>query len=97
MELPEDLTAWTFEAGLEVVRGHEFEPGRFDFKEVLTPKKGSNESRGAHAASVRRTACSMANTLGGYILFGIRDRKVTLELSDRIVSIPLAGDRQGTR
>lgn len=69
MDIPENLDAWTFETIVGVVVHHEFEPGRFEFKEVLHPTVGSSEPKAKHLESIRRTACSMANyDFGGYIL-----------------------------
>ena len=57
---PADLREWTFATVLGVVEAHEYEPGEFDYKGAL---KGSAEL----ATSIQRTACSLANTLGGWI------------------------------
>ncbi|MGI8485342.1 MAG: AlbA family DNA-binding domain-containing protein [Thermomicrobiales bacterium] len=75
---------------VNVVEHHRFEPGQFDFKEVLNATgKGSQEARD----SLRRTICSMANTDGGYVLFGVRDlRALDATVNARIVGIPLGGD-----
>jgi predicted HTH transcriptional regulator len=88
--LPDDLTKITFEDIVGLVERIEYEPGRVDFKEVLNPTQG--QSQALH--SLRRTAASMANTEGGWIVFGVVDRKnaVVALPRERIVGIPLGGD-----
>jgi hypothetical protein len=74
-----------------VVNQHEKEPGGFDYKEVLN---ASRDEKGKYAESIRHTVCSMANADGGYILFGVKERKAGEVFDspiDRIVGIP-AGD-----
>ncbi len=91
MEFPRKLDEWTFETIIAIVRKYEYEPGLFDYKEVLNPTNPTY--RNEHNASIRRTACSMANADGGFILFGVRDRSQAVSLpNDRIVGIPLGGD-----
>lgn len=88
--LPSCLEEWTYETVVSLVQTREFEPGAFDYKSVLNAT--GNDKQG-HIASIRRTACSMANADGGFILFGIKDRKVAVAvLEDRITGIPIAGD-----
>lgn len=84
------LQEWTWETVVNIVEQHQFEPGQFDFKEVLNATgHGSQEAR----ESLRRTICSMANTDGGYVLFGVRDLRVAEATANaRIVGIPLGGD-----
>jgi predicted HTH transcriptional regulator len=83
MDIPEDVGAWNFETIVAIVEQHEFEPGRFDYKTVLNPTLA--EGRDDHLISIRRTAVSVANGGGGYILFGIRDRTMKVAAArDRI-------------
>jgi hypothetical protein len=90
MDIPENVDAWTYDTVLNVVRRHEFEPGRFDYKEVLN---AAGQGKGEHTASIRHTVCSMANAFGGYILFGVADRqKQIVPPERRIVGIPFAPD-----
>lgn len=92
MEVPESLDAWTFDTVLEVVERHEFEPGSYDYKIVLSPRT-EEERQNSKAVkdlldSIRHTTCAMANSDGGYILFGVRDRKQQVaKPRDRIVGI----------
>ncbi len=91
MDIPESLDGWTYDTVVAVVERHEYEPARFDYKMVLNPTLA--EGRDAQLASVRHTTCSMANASGGYILFGVRDRKMAVGApKDRIVGIPVAND-----
>ncbi len=93
MAIPNSLPDWRYETVVEIVEQHEFEPARFDYKEALNPTAEGNERRVEHLASVRRTVCAMANTGGGFILFGIRDRRQNVAVPmDRIVGVPRRGD-----
>lgn len=84
------LDEWDFETVAALLRRYEYEPGRFDYKEVLN---ATGEGREKALASLRRTVCSMANADGGYILFGIRDRyQAVASPEDRVVGIPLTDD-----
>lgn len=89
MEPPDRLEEWTYDNVVEIVERHEFEPARFDFKEVLAPAKAGPEFN----LGIRRTVCAMANSGGGFILFGVRDRHHPVtDPRDRIVGIPLGAD-----
>jgi len=90
-DLPSRLEDWTYETVEYLVKKYEFEPGTFDYKDVLNPPAGSD--RNSHTASIRRTACSMANTGGGLILFGVKDRRTLVTApEDRITGIAIGGD-----
>ncbi len=87
------LDLWTIETVEEVVRTREFEPSRFDYKEVLVPERGDEKRREEHRLSIRKTVCAMANGQGGLILFGVADRKADVALPEaRIVGIHLDHD-----
>lgn len=93
MDVPEHPRDWQYETVVAVLTEHEFEPGRFDYKAALTPSKGDEKWKVEHTKSVRHTACSMANGEGGYILFGVQDRKVQVAHQlDRIVGISVNDD-----
>jgi hypothetical protein len=90
VELPNDLNLWTIDTVINIVKEHEFEPGIFDYKSVL---KETRPNQNQHIESIRRTVCSMANTDGGFILFGILDRKEQVAcLEERIAGIPIEAD-----
>jgi len=89
-DLPSRLEDWTYDTVVNLVKKYEFEPGTFDYKDVLNPI-GPEQNK--YIASIRRTACSMANTGDGFILFGVKDRGIAVEaLEDRITGIPIGGD-----
>jgi hypothetical protein len=89
-EVLKRLNEWDYETVVTLLRRHEYEPSRFDYKEVLN---ATGRGRDDAVRSLRCTVCAMANTDGGYILFGIRDRQHPVaSLEDRIVGIPLADD-----
>jgi hypothetical protein len=93
MGLPTNVADWTYEMVIELVQTHEYEPGYFDYKDALNPTKGDPKKQQEHLASIRRTVCAMANTGGGVLLFGIRDRRHRVASPlDRIIGIPLASD-----
>jgi hypothetical protein len=90
--IPTSLEDWTWETMVTLVKKHEFEPGIYDYKDVLHPT-GDQKHRDEHNDSIRRTACSMANTSGGFILFGVKDRRKRVDtLEKRIIGIPVQGD-----
>lgn len=84
--LPDDINGWTFETIQSIIEGYSGEPAWFDFKEVLNSTKNSKK----HNGSIQRTACALANTDGGYIIFGVQDaqNKLAVRAIDRIVGIP---------
>jgi predicted HTH transcriptional regulator len=85
------LAAWTYDVILTIVRTYEYEPGEFDYKSVLNAVRDAG--RDQHNASIARTAASMANSGGGFILFGVTDRAQQVNPSEaRIQGIPLDGD-----
>lgn len=88
--LPEKLEDWTYDVVVGLVKKYKDEPSIFDFKEVLNPTR---QESGEFNASIRRTACSMANADGGFIIFGVLDRaKPASTLEARIPGIPLEKD-----
>ncbi|MGZ6365140.1 MAG: AlbA family DNA-binding domain-containing protein [Ktedonobacteraceae bacterium] len=89
-DLPKKLEVWTYDTVVNLVAKYKDEPSIFDFKEVLN---ATHPAKGDHAMSIRRTTCSMANAGGGYILFGVLDRKKPAStLEARIPGIPLETD-----
>jgi hypothetical protein len=90
--IPALVEDWTWDTIVHVVKKHEFEPSLYDFKDVLHPT-GDQAHRDRHIDSIRRTACSMANTDGGFILFGVQDRKKSISTpEDRIKGFSVQGD-----
>jgi predicted HTH transcriptional regulator len=57
---------------------------------VLNP---TGSDRNSYIASIRQTACSLANSGGGFILFGVKDRRTPVTApEERITGIPIGGD-----
>lgn len=94
--LPLHLADWTYKTIVNLVKTRDFEDDTFDYKAVLNPTSENNEYKKDHRDSIRRTVCSMANTSGGFIIFGVKDQKNTIEgtdaLEDRICGVPLGGE-----
>src|SRR5437763_3567194 len=89
MSFPSDINQWNYSTIHRLITQRDAEPGIYDFKEVLSGT-GSNENKKKLNDSIRKTACSMANADGGYIIFGIKDPKKHPNLpgEQRIVGIP---------
>ncbi len=95
LNLPSNLEVWNYDTVVNIVTKYEFEPGIFDYKAVLNATKP--EYRNDHNASIRRTACSMANADGGFILFGVLDQSSKVSSPEkRIVGMPIVGDLRKT-
>lgn len=92
MAIPRDLTTWTYDTVLEIVHSHEFEPAEFDYKPAIVATK-SDPAKEELSPSIRKTACGMANADGGFILFGVKDRKYPVSSPDkRLEGMPLGAD-----
>lgn len=91
MNLPPSLDQWTYETVAHLVARHAFEPSSFEFKEKLTTPHGNGEILNE---KIRQTACAMANSTGGFIIFGVMDaqraQQQDIPITDRrrIVGIP---------
>jgi predicted HTH transcriptional regulator len=94
MDLPPDLDQWDYSTIFDLATGDEYEPERYDFKEMLNVTKGSADYAGTHAKNISKTVCSMANGNGGYIIFGVKDPKKypALSAEQRIVGIPRSSE-----
>lgn len=57
-------------------------PGRFDFKDALVGT-GDQKAKEKLNESIAKTACALANTGGGYLIFGVKDRKHSSRLTPR--------------
>lgn len=96
MELPQNLTAWTYSTILAAVRLYEYEPAQLDFKEVLHTTEKKDQRK--HNENLQKCVVSMANAPGGgCIIFGVRDPRADngaaiLLPEGRIVGIPLGAD-----
>jgi hypothetical protein len=85
--VPETLDEWTLEAVRRLTRTGCGENDRFDFKRVLDPVDGPDKSE--FTIGLRRSACSFANSRGGFLVFGVSE---TGRGEDRIVGIPFSRD-----
>ncbi|HEU5376099.1 MAG TPA: ATP-binding protein [Ktedonobacteraceae bacterium] len=95
MELPTKIDEWTYEKIVQLIMEDEPEPGLYDFKEALNPRKDlPDKPRQAMLDSLLRTVCGMANTDGGFIIFGVSDRASAPSPKDRIVGISLNGEER---
>jgi len=94
MDFPADVDQWDYATIFELATGNEYEPERYDFKEILNPTKGSADYAGTHAKNISKAVCSMANGNGGYIIFGVKDPKkhAALPAEQRIVGIPRSSE-----
>jgi hypothetical protein len=86
MALPLQLSDWTFDLIRRIA--DYFEQGWFDFKEVL---KGRDPN---HSDRIREAACAMANTDGGFLVFGVVDRGNRKPGQDPVPGIPLTGKEE---
>ncbi len=87
MGIPERLSDWTIDAIRSLLEAGCTETDRFDFKECIA-------GRGAdHSARLRGTACAFANTYGGFLVFGVRDKGTP---ADRLVGLP-PGEEHATQ
>jgi hypothetical protein len=80
MEIPKDLAAWDLALIRNLVAAADYEPGWFDFKAVMT-------GPGSITDSVRKAACAMANTDGGYLIFGVKDRVARKPGEDPVIGL----------
>ena len=90
MEVPQDLGAWTLATVETIVRERELEPGQFEYKASLRSYRPEDAEN--HRNQIRKAVCSMANTAGGYLLFGVQDRKGVSDPKARISGMPPEGD-----
>ncbi|MBV9121226.1 MAG: ATP-binding protein, partial [Chloroflexi bacterium] len=85
-----NLDAWTYDTIRHIVETKEFEPACFEYRAVLNPQRGDPERLNER---LRKTVCAMANTDGGYVIFGVLDRAARDGPAEqRIVGIPAGGD-----
>lgn len=67
---PNTLDEWTFETLEEIVLKGIFESERLDFKEFLPDSRNESEKERLY-----KTCCAFANSTGGFIVFGVVDKK----------------------
>src|SRR5258707_1690476 len=82
MNLPADITQWDYDTICGLATQRDYEPGIYDFKEVLSGT-GTDESRKKLNDSICRTICAIANTDDGYLIFGVKDPKKYPNLTEQ--------------
>ena len=82
MTLEENFRTWGIESIRSLVSNEDYEPGWFDFKEIMSGPSAIVDSN-------RKVACAMANTNGGYLIFGVKDKKNRKPGDDSIVGLIL--------
>jgi hypothetical protein len=61
------LSDWSYDSIRELVNKGYLETDRFDFKLEIKSREPDHHKR------IARTACAFANTMGGFVIFGVRD------------------------
>ncbi|MBV9688903.1 MAG: ATP-binding protein [Ktedonobacteraceae bacterium] len=94
MNFSADVHQWDYNTIYMLVTQCDAEPGFYDFKELLHPTRGTEQSKKDHNDSIRKTVCSMANADGGYLIFGVKDAKKhsNLTVEQRIVGVPKSSE-----
>ncbi len=82
MNFPADINQWDYSTIHTLVTQRDHEPGIYDFKEVLSGT-GTDEGKKKLNDSICKAICSMANTDGGYLIFGVKDPKQWLNLTEK--------------
>lgn len=80
--VPDSIDEWNYDTVNHLVSAGYFETDTFDFKKLLVSKGDPN-----HNLRLSKTAAAFANSLGGFIIFGVKDWKQGLTAQDRIVGI----------
>jgi hypothetical protein len=88
VNLPPDVNEWHYETVLEIVASSTLEPYEFDFKATVHPKGPDADQM---RSNIRKCACAMANSDGGFIIFGVVNKSAGLP-DDRIVGIESGED-----
>jgi len=88
-----DINQWDYSTIYALVTERDYEPGTYDFKEVLSGT-GNEKSKKELNESICKTICALANTDGGYLIFGVKDPKQWSNLpeNERIVGIPRSSE-----
>ena len=84
--IPDTLGGWSIEVVKALVQRGIFESDRFDFKEQL-PHKSDDKDK----LRLVKTCASFANSIGGFLIFGVKDDK-GLSPADRLVGLDAVDD-----
>src|SRR6266849_1050872 len=82
MNFPADINQWDYRTIYTLVTRRDYEPGTYDFKEVLIGT-GNEEGKKKLNDSICKAICAMANTDGGYLIFGVKDPKQWPNLTEQ--------------
>jgi hypothetical protein len=82
VELPEDLGVWSLQLIRTLATSITFEPAWLDFKSIVG---------GPATEGIRKDACAMANSAGGYLIFGVKDQADRKPGEDPVIGIDLSG------
>jgi hypothetical protein len=88
--VPRILSDWTLPRLTEMLDNGVFEAETFDYKEFRTEKKSEPEKQ-KERRDIRRDCCAFANSLGGFLVFGVTDDK-SAAAKDRLVGIDKSFD-----
>ncbi len=93
MNFPADINQWDYRTIYTLVTRRDYEPGTYDFKEVLIGT-GNEEGKKKLNDSICKAICAMANTDGGYLIFGVKDPKQWPNLTEqeRMGGIPKSSE-----
>ncbi len=94
MQLPPVSDGWSYDFLATLVQYYEYEFAQFDYKALLHAL-GDRKDKDNHDDRIRRAVCAFANTGGGYLLFGVKDREHKADTPlERIVGIEPADLRK---
>ncbi len=93
MEFLADINRWDYSTIYTLVTQRDYEPDTYDFKEVLSGT-GNEKDKKKLNDSICKAICAMANTDGGYLLFGVKDPKQWPNLTEqeRMGGIPKSSE-----
>lgn len=83
--VPSRLEEWSYEVVCELVNRSLGETYTYDFKAVLSDSKPEGLSKVNYG--IRKTTAAFANTVGGFIIFGVLDEKSGVRGTERIRGI----------
>jgi hypothetical protein len=82
--IPRALSEWSLQSIRDLLAMGMFEPDTFDWKETLPVSKDEEGKR-----RLRKTCAAFANSFGGFIIFGIKDRR-DLSVDERLIGMNAA-------
>lgn len=89
MQIPVSLDDWSLDLVRRLVTSPDGEPVWFDFKEALNARDSQWN------AKLSKAACAMANTGGGFLVFGVLNQMPMGGTPvDRIIGVPITGEER---